>query len=145
MKLSDNKIEKLQEIYKNYVDEILNVEDMKRWSCRKTISSKTMESTRTNEARIREAIEESDDKIEEGERVYVFFKNDESLSLVDNFDGHDYNKERLLRKAFNTVMRFETLLPVKEVFVNYSKKSEQIKLGILEKKPRKTKTKVDGT
>lgn len=105
------------EIYNKYIQEALNVTDIKPWASKKTISTKTMESERTNESKIRDAFEGTE--YVEGDKVYVFYKEDESLCLVENFDG-EYDRKKLLQKLFKCTKRFETVLDVKLLFPNYS-------------------------
>jgi hypothetical protein len=112
-----------QEIYLEYVKEISNIKDIKRWSCRKTITDKIYTSERTNETKVKDALEESE--YVEGDRIWMYYKSDDTLSLVENFDG-DYNKERLYKKLHMTGKRFETLFPEwKEIFPNYSLKRNE--------------------
>lgn len=113
-------------IYKEYIKEIASISDIKRWSVRKTISSKTLESERTNESKIRDAIEGTE--YVEGDRIFCYFKNDKSLGLAEKFDG-DYDKKVLLKKLHLTGQRFETVLNSKEIFKNYSLKRNQEELN----------------
>jgi hypothetical protein len=118
------------EIYNEYVKEIDSVKDIHRWSSRYTISQKTLESERTNESKIRDALEGSE--YVEGDRIYCYFRKDDSLCLVENYKNN-YNKERLYKKLHNTALRFATILD-KTQFVNYSlKKSKKILEEILSK------------
>ena len=115
-----NEVEaKLKELYSQYVAEIMNVQNIKRWSARKTLSSTMLESDRTNELRVLEALKGSDYR--EGDRFYTFFRSDDTQCLAENFDG-DYNKPRLLKNLFDTISIFDTVIPVKEWFINYSLK-----------------------
>ena len=115
----------LTKIYESYVKEATNVKDIKRWATRKTISDKVLESDRTNEAKVREAI--AGTEIVEGDRCYVYYKEDSSLSLVENFDGN-YNKTRLLKNVYDTAQIFDTVLDCDVLFLNYSLKRNQQKL-----------------
>lgn len=109
-------------IYKKYVKEINNVEDIKRWATRKTVTDKTLKSERTNESKIRDAIVGTE--YSEGSRIWTYFKSDDSLDLVENFKG-DYNKSRLHEKLFKVVSRFEEILNIKETCLNYKLKKNQ--------------------
>jgi len=110
------------EIYTKYVKEVMNITDINRWVSKKTITDKVLNPKRLNEEKVLKAIQGKD--YSEGDKAYFFFKSDESLSLVEDFDG-DYNHTRLLKKLFNTGRMFETVLPIKEVFPNYSLKRNQ--------------------
>lgn len=120
-----NKQTNYTEIYNKYVKEINDVQDIKRWVSRKTISATTLSSERENEAKIVRAIEGSDYK--EGDRVYMYFTSDGELKLVEKF-SNDYCKNTLYGKLYKTAEVFETILPVKEVFPNFSLKRNKKKL-----------------
>lgn len=109
------------EIYNEYVKEALNIRDITRWASKKTISKKVLTNTRTNEAKIREAID--GEEIVEGDKIYMFFKSDGSLAIADKFDG-DYNKEKILEKIYKTALTFENIIP-KDKFINYKLKRNQ--------------------
>lgn len=104
------------EVYNKYAKEILNITDIKQWSDRKTLTATTFTSTRTNETKIIDAIRGTE--YVEGNRVWLYFKGDKSLSLVENFDG-DYDKTALFKKLYNTVEIFENVLDMNQ-FPNYS-------------------------
>jgi hypothetical protein len=110
---------KLQGLYDKYVAEAMTVTEIKRWSARKTLSSTMIESKRTNETRVIDAIKGSDYR--EGDRFFVYRMPDESLRLAEHFDGV-YDKSSLLKNLYNTVEIFDTVLPVKTLFLNYSLK-----------------------
>lgn len=119
----------LTNIYHKYVKEIDDIKDIKRWASKKAITGKTLSSERSNESKIRDAIVGTE--YVEGDRIYLYFKNDDTLSLVENFDG-DYNKERFYKKLHNATKRFETVLPVNDLFINYSlKKNKEALCSIL--------------
>ena len=115
----DEMMHKLLGLYNNYVAEAMSVTEIKRWSARKTLSSTMVESERKNETRVMDAIKGSDYR--EGDRFFVFRMPDESLRLAEHFDGV-YDKSSLLKNIFNTVEIFDTVLPVKTLFPNYSLK-----------------------
>lgn len=113
------------EIYNKYVKEILDVKDIKRWSSKKTITQKVLESPRPNESKIRDAIVGTE--YVEGDKVYVFYKNDETLCLVENFNG-DYNKTRLFNRLFSASKLFSKVINIEDYFINYKNKKNQSKL-----------------
>ena len=113
------------QIYYKYIKEALNITDIKRWCSKKTITSKIFSSERTNETKVADAIAGSDYK--EADKVWLFFKSDDSLCLAEKFDG-DYSKEHLLLKLYKSVQIFSSVLPTKELFLNYSLKRNQKKL-----------------
>jgi DNA polymerase elongation subunit (family B) len=115
----DEMLDNLQRMYETYVYEAMNVKEIKRWSARKTLSSTMQKSERANETKVIDAIKGTDYR--EGDRFFVFKMPDESLRLAEHFDG-TYDKSHLLKNLFNTVEIFDTVLPVKEMFPNYSLK-----------------------
>lgn len=114
-----------EEIYLKYVKEILDIKDIKRWASKKALSETTINSTRTNETKIMDAIKDAE--YVAGDRVYLYFKSDDTLGLVENFNN-DYSKDRLLKKLHNATERFSDVLNIKELFLNYSLKRNKQKL-----------------
>jgi DNA polymerase I len=144
--LYNKPVSEMVAVYNKYMQEICDIKDIKRWASRKTLSETMETSERTNETKVMDALEDSDYK--EGDRFYTFYKSDDTICLVENFDG-DYNKKRLLKNLFDTMMIFETVIPdCEELFINYSLKKNQCLLpGYVapppkEKKPRVSKTKI---
>jgi len=119
------------ELYDNYVKEIMSITDITRWASKKSITDKVLKNERTNEAKVREAIE--DTEYVEGDKIYIYFREDGSISLVENFKN-DHDRSKLLKKLYSTSETFETILPVKELFKNYSlKKNYKLLLDNLSK------------
>lgn len=116
-----------KEIYDTYVQEILTMPDIKRWASKKTISEKTLTSERTNEARIRMAIEGTEYK--EGDKVWVYFLEDGNLNIVEKYNN-DCDKVVMLKKLYNTCKRFKPLMNLDEYFLNYSLKKNQKLLSL---------------
>lgn len=115
-----------ESVYKEYVKEILCIQDIKRWVTRKTLSSTTFKSLRTNETKVLSAIENTE--YVEGDRIYTYFREDKSLGLAENFNN-DYDKKTLLVKLYKTGERFSTILNTKEVFKNYGLKRNEKELN----------------
>lgn len=110
--------------YIRYVKEAADIQDIRRWVSRKTISDKILQNTRTNEAKVRDAIVDTEYK--EGDRIYTYFKTDGSIGLAENFDG-DYDRDKMIEKVHKTSQVFSTILPTKELFKNYKlKKNKQL-------------------
>jgi hypothetical protein len=107
---------KIVDLYKNYAKEVMNVQDITRWASKKTITDKILKNERSNEAKVRDALDGSD--YVEGDKIFVYFKEDGTLNLVENF-SNDHDKKKLLGKLYKTSNTFETIIP-KELFTNYS-------------------------
>lgn len=116
------------QIYMEYVKEISNIKDIKRWATRKTISDKTLSSERTNESRVRDALEGSE--YVEGDRAHFFFKDKNTLELVERFNG-EYDKDRLYGKLNDTSWVFETVLDCELLFPNFKLKRNKKELDML--------------
>lgn len=110
-----------REIYEEYVKEAARVTDITRWVSKKTVTDKVLKGDRTNEVKVREALEGSE--YVEGDKVYMYFRADGSLRLAEHFDG-EYDQTRLLKKIHDTSKVFSTILP-EGTFVNYSLKRAQ--------------------
>lgn len=110
-------------VYNRYVKEILNIQDIHRWANRKTITPAVLKALRTNELKVKNAIEGTE--YMEGDRAYFYYDANDELKLVENFNG-DYNKDRLLEKLYKTTLSFNTIIP-KGTFINYSlKRSKEL-------------------
>ena len=80
------------------------------------------------EQKIVDAIEDTEYK--EGDRVWLFFKEDGTLELCENFTG-EYDKMALVKKLYNTAKLFWPVLG-KEVFINYSLKKNKELLNAIQ-------------
>ena len=106
-----------EQIYQEYVQEALNVKDIKRWASRKTIGDKILDPQRTNEQKVFDIIQGTE--YVEGDRIHTFFMPDGSLCLVEKFNG-TYSKSKLLEQIYKTSQVFESVLPTEILFKNYS-------------------------
>jgi hypothetical protein len=113
-----------QEIYTKYIKEILYLNDIKRWSSKKTLSETTFTSQRTNETKIIDAIKGTDYK--QNDRIWVYFDKDQNLKLIEHYKN-DHDIMTLVKKLFTVSKIFVNILP-KDTFVNYSLKKNQILL-----------------
>jgi hypothetical protein len=112
------------EIYHRYINRarcISNKEEMKKWSSKKTITDKVLNSSRTNERKIFDAL--GDGEFHEGDKIWVYFKKDASLSLVENFDS-DYDEWKLIEKVYNTMKLFQAVIDIKQ-FPRYYLKTKR--------------------
>jgi DNA polymerase elongation subunit (family B) len=107
--------------YHAMVERICAIEDMSQWCSKKTITKAVLEPKRTNESRVKDAVGER--HVQEGDKVYVFFEEKDKLCLLENFSG-TYHKPTLLRKLYDTIKVFSTVLDIK-LFTNYSLKGNQ--------------------
>lgn len=123
----NDQVPEIPTIYLNYVKRIHKIdskEEMKKWCSKKTLTERVYESDRANETKILNAIKDSE--YTNGDKVWVYYKDDETLGLVDNFNN-DYNKTRLLEKLYKTSTRFKALVD-QSLFKNYKLKKNQKEL-----------------
>lgn len=125
--LTENQLNKIKEIYQNYINEILNVTDINRWASKKTLTSITYESERANETKIIDAIKGTEYK--EGDRIFTYFDKEGNLKLAEQY-SNDHDIGRLLKKLHSTSKVFDAIIP-KDTFINYSLKKNQKKLGAI--------------
>lgn len=125
--LEGRKESDLVNLYNGYVLEILELYDITRWSFKKTITSKILNPSRTNEEKVLDAIGEED--VQMGDKRYFYFDTNNQLKLQEHWNG-DHNIDRLLEKLFKTVKVFETVVNVK-LFNNYKLKRNKTALNQL--------------
>jgi len=117
-----NKQDNYKEIYDKYIIEAMNVQDINRWCSKKTITEKVLTSQRTNETKLKDALKNNE--YMEGDKVWVYFKNNGALELKDKFDG-DYDKIKLLEKCYKAILIFKDILDVDKYFIKYHLKKNR--------------------
>lgn len=116
-----DKISEIPTVYLKYVKEIEVLSDITPWAKKMTLSEKTYASVRENEQKLLRAIEGKEYK--EGDKVYVYPKEDGELGLASEF-ANDHDKNKFYEKLFKTVKRFDTIIDTKAC-LNYSLKRNQ--------------------
>ena len=105
--LMDHRLNDLQDLYLDKVDEIKYLKDITPWCSKKTITEAVLTGTGTTETRIRAAIQGIN--VQEGDKIRVFFKSATEVSLQENFDG-TFDSDRMYEKLYNTVAVFSPIL-----------------------------------
>jgi DNA polymerase elongation subunit (family B) len=118
---------KIKVLYNQYVKEAMAVQDISRWSFKKSITERVLNSERANETKVLDALE--GEEFQEGDKRFFYYKEDGTLGLREQFDGN-YDKKRLLEKLFKTTQIFSTVIP-KDTFLNYKLKRNEQALAIL--------------
>lgn len=131
--LLDEKTDELLSLYHKYVQEILTIQDITPWTKKLTITAKItncighekyspeekkLRGIRLNETKVYDAVKHKD--IQEGNKIYVYFKNDKTYGLADEFSG-DYDKKALLKALFSVTKVFVNVIDF-DKFPNYSLK-----------------------
>jgi hypothetical protein len=96
----------------------VNLKDITDWCSKKTVTKKVLHGERTNETRVLDAI--GNKHVQEGDKIYVFFKTPEELCLRENFDG-TFDRDILLGKLYDTLSVFDTIIQM-DLFPNYALK-----------------------
>lgn len=123
--LLDNKQDELLNLYHRYIKDIINLQDITVWCSKKTITAKVLSAERTNEQKVLTAIEDLEDK-QEGTKIWVYFKEDDSLGLADkwNKDSPDHNKWKLIEQLWKTTDVFNTVIKMDQ-FIKYHLKTKR--------------------
>jgi hypothetical protein len=114
-------------IYFHYAGQILNLKDITDWCSKKTITKAVLTNTRTNEKRIRDALKGR--PVQEGDKVFTFFKTPTEICLLEDFDG-TYCVNTLLGKLYDTLCIFETVIDVKTIPNLTLKRNQPILTGL---------------
>lgn len=125
--LADKKDE-LRSLYDQYIKQCFNITDMAPWTKKVTVTDKVLNPERTNEQKILDAI--GDKTVQEGDKIYVFFRKDESLCLLENFSG-DYDEMVLVEKLWKTLKVFENVIDFAQFPKYHLKKNKAALVEIL--------------
>lgn len=115
---SENIEEAVLAVYNRYASAFLQIEEIRDWASKKSISEKTLKSTRKNERLLVEAL--AGTPFSPGDRFHFYYTKEDVLKLAEHF-SHDHNVPRLLRSLFNKMKIFGTVVDVKK-FPNYALK-----------------------
>ena len=89
--------------------------DVNEWRMKKTVTKAVLNPGRKQEQKVFDAIQ--DIHYQEGDKVYLYVKDKDTLQLVDKFDG-EYAKDTYYGKLHDTLSIFETLIDP-TLFPNY--------------------------
>ncbi len=107
--LLKDKKEQVLFLYLGKVQEILNLADISQWCFKVTVTKKVLNPEGTFQKKQLEAI--GNFPVSEGDKVYMFFAEDGSLCLRENFKGQ-CDKSKLLGKLRDTIEVFSTVFDV---------------------------------
>jgi len=93
----------IQFIYKKYVNEALNISDINRWTVKKTITKKLLESDRKTESKVRDALE--GEILQEGDKVWVYAAIDGEIQDVVKGEPQFYKKTGLPKMIENKILK----------------------------------------
>lgn len=144
------------DIYHKYIKESQNIQDISRWSTKKTVTKAVFESDRPNETKILEAL--NGESIQEGDKVYLFstingvkqkiekgepvFLKDGTpkmipnkiLKLSKNWIPGEEDKEHYLNRVYSTLEILSNVIDLTQ-FIDYGiKKNRHLLLELLNEK-----------
>lgn len=123
---TDHKL--VEEIYYRYAREIVNLKDITEWCSKKTITKAVLTNTRTNEKRVRDSLKGR--PVQEGDKIYTFFKSPTEISLREDFDG-TFDESILLSKLYDTLCIFKPVIREIKVIPNLAlKRNKHILEGL---------------
>jgi DNA polymerase elongation subunit (family B) len=121
--------------YLKRVHEINNIADISPWCFKVTVTKKVLDPQATFQQKIRAAI--GDYPVSEGDKVYLFFKEDGSLCLRENFAG-DFDRMKLLGKLRDTIEVFANVFDV-NLFPDLTlKRNQELLAGLRPPPPPKS-------
>lgn len=109
MLLADRQ-DRIYSVYMKHAKAILSLTDISEWCSKHTVTKSVLTGKGTTQVRIREALKGR--SVQEGDKVYMFFKTESERCLLENFDGK-YDADILLGKLYDTLCIFETVIDVK--------------------------------
>lgn len=128
--LTEDQLIRISDIYHKYVKKVrdgISKDEIKSWCSKKTLTEKIWSSERTNESKIKDAIQGTEYK--ESDKIWTYFKEDGSLGLMENY-AYDYDKSKMYEKIFKSINIFENVLP-DDLFINYKLKKNLDKIPLL--------------
>ena len=119
----------LLELYYNYIREILELKDISRWCSKKTVTASVLDPERTNEQRVKDAIDESEDLLQEGDKALVYFNLEGNLKLAEKWNN-DHDPFKLLEKLWKTVSIFSTVIDIAPFTKYHLKRQRKLLEGL---------------
>jgi DNA polymerase elongation subunit (family B) len=124
--LAGKSIDEVIILYHQYVHDILNLKDITQYSSKKTVTEKVLNSERTNETKVADALGEDIDQYQEGDKIRVYFDKEGALHLEENWDinNPDHDPFKLLEMLWKTTQTFSSILDIKR-FEKYHLKGKR--------------------
>lgn len=114
---------KIEYIYKKYIKEACNVEDINRWCKKVTITEKVLNPERTNEQKVYDAIE--GEHVQMGDKIYVYFDANEQLKLIKHWQNDEHIR-KLVEKVYKTLEIFKFVLDMSKYVKYHNKKNYEL-------------------
>lgn len=127
----------LMHIYWTMAQQILDIKDITDWCFRVTVTKKVLHPSEKAafQHKIKAAIGST--PVSEGDKIYFFYNEDESLSIREAFKG-EYSKDRLLGSLKDTLKVFDQIMDT-DLFPDFTLQRNREMLGLeTNKKPKAT-------
>lgn len=109
------------DLYMSYVQEIITMPDISRWTSKKTITEAVLNPKRKNEKVVLDAL--NGKQVQEGDKIRVFYDTKDTLCLEENFTGL-VDRKRLFAKLYATAKILEPVCDL-SMCLNYSLKRNE--------------------
>lgn len=111
--------ESIYEIYERHAKDAAKISDIRQWASRKTISERTVNSTRKNERLLVEAL--AGESYQLGDKFEFYYTRDGVLKLSSKFEPQkpDHDVKRILGKIYKTCQIFSNVAAT-ESLSNYT-------------------------
>jgi len=93
----------LESIYQEYIQEARDIKEIKRWAVKKSITEKLLDSDRSNETKVMDALEGLDYSV--GDKIFVFNKIEGEIQAVVKGEPFFYKKTGLPKMIPNRVLK----------------------------------------
>lgn len=123
-----DKKDEIVNIYHEYIREAHNLKDISRWTKKMTITESVLNPKRTNEQKVLDALKGQ--KIQMGDKIFCYFKNDDSLGLQEFWDN-DHNILKMMGNLYNSLNVFKNVLDMTH-YVKFTLKSHEVQCKLAE-------------
>lgn len=143
--MNEKSFDDINNLYFEYCKKCFNLKDIKPWCKKVTVTDKVLNckghedmspeekkenGIRPNEYKVYDAIKHKN--FQEGDKIYLYFKKDGSLSLYEEFDG-DYDEFALVGKLNSCLKTFNNLIDISKFVKYHNKTKRKLLLELLEK------------
>jgi DNA polymerase elongation subunit (family B) len=118
-----------KDIYIEYIKEVVNIKDISRWGKRTKITEAVLNSERTNELKVRQAL--VGEIYSQGDIFFMYYDLNSNLKLTSKF-RNDYDVDKLLEKTFKSMDIFSELFPTGTVLNFKLKRNKKILKDLLQ-------------
>lgn len=113
-------------LYHSYVSEIHAIKDIRRFAFKRTVTETLYQSARANETKVVDALDGISTQM--GDKVYLFYDQEDALQTVEKWTGSNHSTERLLKKLYMTAQIFSPIFETKKL-PNYTLKRNKLALS----------------